>query len=696
MDVVSHAPGRPSPVRVPGAEPLGHVAALDGLRALAVLAVLAYHGGAPGLGGGFLGVSAFFTLSGFLITSLLVREWHGSGGVDLRRFWRRRFRRLLPASWATIALVLAMGALGVWGVEQLRSLRADVPWALAELVNWHFIEVGAGYGSTVAPPSPLQHFWSLAVEQQFYVVLPLVVVGALGVASRLGVSGRHRLTVLAGVLAVLAVASAGANWALARESVERAYFGTDTRAAEMLLGALLAVAMTTRLRFRSPSARAAGSVAGSAGLVALAWLMHAAAVPDAWLYPWGLLLTAGCTVAVILGAVQGGLLGAALSVGPLVALGRVSYGVYLVHWPVFLWLTPARTGWDGPTLFAVRLAVSVSVAAASYALLERPIRSGRRLSPSTALRVVPAALVALLVADLVTTRGLPGVPGYLRVSDESAVEVREAPAPAPATEPAPESPGSPAPAPAPAPAAPAPEPTAAPATPAPAPLRASRVLLVGDSVAASLEDALGDTLAAFGVTYGTAAAPGCGVVTGLPTDEQGRVASMTRPCDAAIPRRQLEAVATVRPDLVVVMSSWEMTNREVDGTWYPFGTPEGDEVLRRLLSEAVDRLSAGGAAVAFVLMPDMVDGRDHAVDPVEVGRGRHLNALLGDVARAHPGRVTTLPLDRVVCPADPCPAVVDGLELRARDGRHFDDPAAARWVSQRLTEDMLAVDLARP
>jgi len=685
MDVVLHAPGRGSPGRALGAEPLGHIPALDGLRALAVLAVLAYHGGARWLGGGFLGVSAFFTLSGFLITSLLVREWHGSGGVDLRRFWRRRFRRLLPASWATIALVLAMGALGAWGVEQLRSLRADVPWALAELVNWHFIDVGSGYGSTVAPPSPLQHFWSLAVEQQFYVVLPLVVVGALGVASRGGgASGRRRLAVLAGALAVLAAASAGANWALARESVERAYFGTDTRAAEMLLGALLAVATTTRLRFRSPSGRAAGSVAGLAGLVALAWLVHAAAVGDAWLYPWGLLLTAGCTVAVILGAIQGGLLGAALSVGPLVALGRISYGVYLVHWPVFLWLNPTRTGWDGPALFAVRLAVSVSVAAASYTLMERPIRSGRRLRPSTALRVVPAAVVVLLVADLVATRGLPGVPDYLRVSDEAAVEVHEAPAPAPA----------PASAPALAAAAPAPEPTVAPATSAP--VRASRVLLVGDSVAASLEDALGDTLAAFGVTYGTAAAPGCGVVTGLPTDEQGRVAAMTRPCDAAIPRRQLEAVATVRPDLVVVMSSWEMTNREVDGTWYPFGTAKADEVLRRLLSEAVDRLSAGGATVAFVLMPDMVDGRDHAVDPVEVERGRHLNLLLGDVARAHPGRVTTLPLDRVVCPADPCPTVVGGLELRARDGRHFDDPAAARWVSQRLTEKMLAVDLANP
>ena len=122
-------------------------------------------------------MSTFFTLSGFLITSLLLREWNSSDeGVDLRRFWRRRFRRLLPASWMTIGAVLLMALVGIWNTDQLRSLRGDVPFALAEIINWHFIAQDRSYGADFLAPSPLEHFWSLAVEQQFYVILPLLVV----------------------------------------------------------------------------------------------------------------------------------------------------------------------------------------------------------------------------------------------------------------------------------------------------------------------------------------------------------------------------------------------------------------------------------------------------------------------------------------------------------------------------------------
>ena len=153
-----------SGIRLQGipAAPLGQVAALDGMRALAVLAVLFYHARFRWLPGGFLGVSAFFTLSGFLITSLLLREWVSAGKLDYRRFWSRRGRRLLPAAWVTIALVIAMGAAGVWDTEQLRDLRSDVPYSLLSLLNWHFIRADRSYGAQFAAPSPLEHFWSLA------------------------------------------------------------------------------------------------------------------------------------------------------------------------------------------------------------------------------------------------------------------------------------------------------------------------------------------------------------------------------------------------------------------------------------------------------------------------------------------------------------------------------------------------------
>ncbi|MCB0951246.1 MAG: acyltransferase, partial [Microthrixaceae bacterium] len=136
-----------------GSDALGYEPSLDGLRAVAVVAVLFFHARFSWIPGGFLGVSTFFTLSGFLITSLMIKEWRRTGSVSLRGFFSRRFRRLLPASWFTLALVVAMGAVGIWVSEQLRSLRGDVPWALVELINWHFIAQGRDYGAQFAAPS---------------------------------------------------------------------------------------------------------------------------------------------------------------------------------------------------------------------------------------------------------------------------------------------------------------------------------------------------------------------------------------------------------------------------------------------------------------------------------------------------------------------------------------------------------------
>ncbi len=157
--------------------------------------MLVYHARFGWATGGFLGVSLFFTLSGFLITSLLLREGVRRDSVDLRGFWVRRFRRLLPASWVTIGIVVAMGLVGVWNTDQLRDLRGDVPFALAEIINWHFIAQGRSYGAAFQAPSPLEHFWSLAVEQQFYVLLPLVIAGLLALERRRG--GRSDRSVVA-------------------------------------------------------------------------------------------------------------------------------------------------------------------------------------------------------------------------------------------------------------------------------------------------------------------------------------------------------------------------------------------------------------------------------------------------------------------------------------------------------------------
>jgi peptidoglycan/LPS O-acetylase OafA/YrhL len=677
----------------PPTEALGHVPALDGLRAFAVAAVLLFHGGIAGVDGGFLGVSVFFTLSGFLITSLLLREWattaEGTGRIDLRRFWSRRFRRLLAASWLTMGLVVAMGALGAWDESQLRDLRGDVPWAIVELVNWHFIAQGTDYGASQSPPSPLEHFWSLAIEQQFYLLLPVLLMGLLAIGRRRGAAAGSRLRVAAVVLAGLAVASAVANGVLARSSIDRAYFGTDTRAAELLVGVLLAFLLLRRLRFDG-RARAAAVGAGVVAAVVLVGLFHLADLSSPWLYPWGLLLTATCTAAMVGASVQTGPVSAVLGLAPVVALGRISYGVYLLHWPVFLWLTPARTGLDGggldtAALFGLRLAVTLAAAAAMFRWIEMPVRTGARVTARQARVAIPCAAVLLLAGDLWVTRDLPPPPDYLRPREAGDVEVMEAPSTtAPATTAAPTTAPGPAPA-APASPAPPPPPTAPPRHP-------TRVLLIGDSVAASMEDALGAALNDRGISFATSAAPGCGVVTGDPADAQGNILSITTACNGAVPDIQRRAVREVRPDLVVVLSTWETGDRVVDGRWYQVGAPETDELLRRLYGESVQRLSAGGARVLLLNIPDIVDGATKQADPDVNRRAALVNPLLTDLGATLPG-VDTLGFDRIVCPTTPCPTHVDGIELRPRDGRHFDEAPGRRWVSQRLADHIAALDL---
>ncbi len=679
------APSTPSTRLV--AEPLGHIEPLDGIRAVAVIGVLLYHSRYGWMEGGFLGVSVFFTLSGFLITSLLLREWAEHSRIDLRAFWARRFRRLLPASLAVLAIVVAMGMAGVWDTEQLRSLRGDVPWSVAELVNWHFIVSGTSYGNEYAQASPLEHYWSLAIEEQFYLVLPLLLTALLVLGRRR--PPRIRLAAAAAVLGLVAVVSAVANGWLSQTSVDRAYFGTDTRAAELLVGSLLAFATLRRLRLPEGRARTAAQGLAVAGLVAIGALFVVADLTSRWLYPWGLLVTAACTAAVVVGSTQGGPAAALLSSRPLVALGRVSYGVYLLHWPIFVWLTPARTGLDGVALLGVRVALTLVAATVMYRLLEHPIRRGHLLSTRAAALALPLAVVLIVSGNLSATAGLPPPPEFLQARDpDDGVVVREASTTTTSTTTSTTTTTPPG-------TDPAPPPTTATTTTTAPPRPPTRVLLVGDSVAASLEPYLGDALTARGITFAAATSPGCGVVTGDPADPQGRPIEFTRACNGAIPRIQSEGVDAARPDLVVLMSSWEAGDRIVDGRWYQFGTPASDQMLDQLFGETFERVGAGGARVAMVLLPPNVDGEKRSADPETNARLAQLAEYLTGLAGRHPVRPMLLDLRPIVCPTSPCPTVVDGVTLRPGDGAHYDAAPGGRYVAERLADRIAALDLAR-
>ena len=406
-----NAPEVPAPFRVAG---------LDGVRAIAVTLVLLFHLTPGTVIGGYLGVDIFFVVSGFLITSLLLRERADSGRVHLRAFWARRARRLLPALGI---LVLACGAAAsLIGGDVLVGLGLQVVGAATFSSNWLLLASGSTYfGDSV--PELFRNLWSLAVEEQFYLVWPLLLVLVLFRMPRpLRIAG----------VALLALASALAMAALwTPADATRVYYGTDTHAFGLAIGAVLALFATSWPRHALAWPRAARTALGVAGpLALLALLGMAVTMPgdDAVVFHGGLVLVAVLT-AVILAAlrVPETPLAALLELGVLRWIGRRSYGLYLWHWPVFVLVVSALPGWarDGVTGWAlggIALGITVVAAALSYRFVEQPIRrrgfrqtlrrvrSGWRASAPRAIASVTAALL-LVGAGVGTVAALTSDPG---------------------------------------------------------------------------------------------------------------------------------------------------------------------------------------------------------------------------------------------------------------------------------------------
>jgi peptidoglycan/LPS O-acetylase OafA/YrhL len=370
---------------------IAHVPGLDGLRGLAVTGVLLFHAGKR-LRGGYLGVDLFFVLSGFLITSILVEELEQTRAIDLRAFWVRRARRLLPALLSLMPAIALYAHFFARGSE-LATLRADALATLGYVANWRAVLVHRSYWQMFEEPSPLEHTWSLAIEEQFYVVWPLIALAAL----RLG--GRRALFAVA---AVLAVASAASMIMLYDDGggTTRVYLGTDTRGAAILLGAALACIKLPAVPRRALDAL---GIAAAGILGACWWALDG---QDAFLYRGGFWLTEVCGLVLVVCAVHApsGMVASALSWRPLRWMGLVSYGVYLWHWPVFVVLTEARTHASGVVLLAFRLVVTLGIAGASYRFLEQPIRR-RGITWGRPVIVVPATVAAAVGVVLLSTRG---------------------------------------------------------------------------------------------------------------------------------------------------------------------------------------------------------------------------------------------------------------------------------------------------
>lgn len=390
------------------------------------MCVLAFHLQVSGARGGFLGVSLFFTLSGYLITHLILAEHARSGRVDLRAFWGRRLRRLMPGALVVIVSV-AVAALAFDKFPSLR-LRGDLAAALGYAANWRFMSASTSYADLFrSTPSPVLHFWSLAIEEQFYFVYPLVLVGLIAL--------RRRAAVAAGLVTLLVCSVvSGLVW----NAPNIVYYGTHTRAGELLVGALTALWFplggwpATQGSRRSRRSTIVPSLVFAVAVVVFAGSVATVETSDSWLYSGGLAAFSLVSVALIVAAQSPGPVRWILQRRWLVVLGGYSYGLYLFHWPIFLLVTARTVRVDGWWLNIARLGITGVVTWVSATFIEQPIRR-RRLFASgrTSVLVLVSALVAS-VAIVVTVPRTPGPSlagldtpeGFVQFGEERAPEVK--------------------------------------------------------------------------------------------------------------------------------------------------------------------------------------------------------------------------------------------------------------------------------
>jgi peptidoglycan/LPS O-acetylase OafA/YrhL len=641
------------------------IPALDGIRALAVALVLADHGGIPGVPGGFIGVDVFFVLSGFLITSLLLDELGRTGAIDLPGFWVRRARRLLPALIIMVMSVVVLREL--FPSDAVAAVRDDAVAAFFWVANWVFVFRDTDYFTQGDTPSPLQHTWSLAVEEQYYVVWPLVLVAAVVLLALLT---RHRdalpkLRTVRIVVFVIAVAGAAASAVAAclmvsESSRNRVYFGTDTRVQALLVGAAAAALLVRDwpalarygTQIRSRWGRWVAQILPVIGLTMLAVVAHFAtgSAPE---FRRGLLIVVAIAAIFIVAPValeQRGLVAQVLAFPPLVWLGTISYGVYLWHWPVFLALNGERTGLTGMPLFAIRALATVTLAAMSWWLIEQPIKRWRPAHVPQ-LRLAVATLATVAVATMVVVPvGIkqggdrPAGPDVLAaaVQPEVPVEIGGTARPAPGTR---------------------------------------TVAVFGDSMAWTMMRYLPPTPGFKFVDFTTI---GCGIARGGPYRSTGETVTQKPECESW-PARWAQRISHAKPDVVLlIIGRWETVDRVNEGDWRHVGEPAFDGYLGGELRRALDILGSTGARVVVTTAPynrrgEQPDGSLYPED--EPDRVDAWNTLLRRVVGGRKN-ATVLDLNDKLCPDGSYANRIDGIKMRM-DGLH-PTPEAVKWLTPWL------------
>ena len=672
----------------------GYHAGLDGLRALAVGGVLLYHGGVSWAGGGFLGVEAFFVLSGFLITSLLVAEWRRTHTIALGAFWARRARRLLPALFLMVAVVGLYYAVA-GPMDAVPDLKGAGLSTLLYTGNWHQISTGTSYFAASGPVSPLKHTWSLAIEEQFYLFWPVLLVGVFWLVRRRqprrhrDSGGALRLLLALTILGALASVIDTAILYNGGKGLDRVYYGTDTRAASLLAGAALALALALRRRGAAPL-REAGADADRArllGAVAIAGLCAVLAAmcfkdsSSGWLYPLGL---AGVDLAVVLVITAvvlapATLVARGLSATPLRVIGQISYGIYLWHFPLFLWLDENSTGLSGTALLCLRIAVTLVVSVLSFVFLEQPIR--KRMIPTRMVRTLApvaagGAVLALLIASSAQA------PGF---------DATAAPAPPKSSA---KLTGS-------APGCQVPLKDTHQYGLAPLPRDKAtgvmygtlgnhlvqwqgsttltfhtcppeKVLVVGDSLAYSLGLGLMDNEQHYGVEVANAGILGCAFTTTGELDAGGEWQPQSAGCPTALEQWSRNASELGARAVVVELGYRDQFDWKINGKVVHLGKRAFDDQVQSAIDRYVSVLGQDGRKVVFLSIPytSPPPSSDGSPSPAaSPARYRLINQMIQNAARGH-SNVTVVDLDKKVSPGGHYQAKVDGQVCRF-DGIHF-------------------------
>ena len=639
---------------------------IDGLRTVAVYLVVAFHAGVSRLAGGFIGVDVFFVLSGYLVTQLLLRDLDQRGTIALGSFYARRARRLLPAAAvalvATALVVAVLGAPSGWA-----DARDGVRAASLYVANWFFVARATDYFASDVAANPVLHYWSLSVEEQFYVLWPVLLLGL----HRMLRGSRRALQI---VVIVGAVASLSAALSLSGTNLPRAYYGTDTRAYQLLAGALLALAPgITRRAHRLVGDRGL-SVAAALGLGGLA----VSATSFVSLGPVRRGVLATVITVVIIVAIDGaprGLAARVLSLPPVTYLGRISYGTYLWHWPIIV-VVAAQLDLSTPEVLVVGVVGATAMASLSYQVLEQPVLSWVWLDRRRAL-VIGTGLVSSLLVGLVaapaildrdpsTGRAVAAPSGQRRVTSGAELDWKAAR-----------------------------KDIAKPTTctgqdPAKCVVvdgSGPTILLLGDSHAQMLVPTLSAAARRLDLKFAAATRPQCAWFVGLASAIAGE------PCDNAKDDWYGPILDDLNPDIVVLAHQLFDDPRTPNilassAGWAKYGEPGYDQAIATHTDETIAALRRQGRSIVIVEpipqpMPTenplscLADAGDPAacryVSPSGPGPEERYDRSLDKVDN----EVFSLDLDHLVCPYLPiCDPVVGG-QIVMRDQTHLTASFAA-------------------